>query len=233
MATRTIPSAIESVTKLGPRRMQETIDIIVLFVLFGLTLVVMGLASGLLAPEITQGVVVVPLYVFLYGIMGGLVYVFVNVSKGRITDENGGNGGRNGHDTPDKNMFPDRLAEPDSGDWFERINMSQIALYLPAAALLSGGAYLVSLAFYNADSTGQVGAVAGIAFLVGLFIDTALQEFKGLTGRILGEPSEKEILVERVTGYSEAKRDFDRIQERHVMDTILSDFDSENERLRK
>lgn len=73
--------------------------------------------------------------------------------------------------------------------------VGQVTLYLPAAALLSAGAYLLIIAFYMAGTAPADEVIAGIAFLVGLFVNTALAAFEELTERLLGKSNKRKIII--------------------------------------
>lgn len=95
--------------------------------------------------------IVVPDYVYLYGFMGAMAYVFTSL-----------------------------LTEFDKSTG----ELLQVGLRIPAALLLAAGLYLLS-GFLVGDGSDRV--LAGMSFLVGLYVKLALEALGGLAKRLYGK----------------------------------------------
>lgn len=98
----------------------------------------------------------VPAYVYLYASLGGLGYVFTKL-----------------------------MAEfEDFDDWDDLENLVEMGLRIPAAWVLAAGLHLIVTA--SPGGRPSVRLAAGIAFLVGLYVNVALKSLGSLADRILG-----------------------------------------------
>ncbi|WP_299263596.1 hypothetical protein [Halorientalis sp.] len=135
-------------------------------VLTGLTLVGIGLSAGLVPVDgwltAPGGAVVVPPYVYLYASLGALGYVFTKL-----------------------------MTNVEAYDEYSEIEeLAEMALRMPAAWVLAAGVYLLfaaGAAFTNGGSGQQY--AAGLAFLVGLYVNVAVKSLGSLADRLLGRSS--------------------------------------------
>jgi hypothetical protein len=131
--------------------------------LTALTLVVIALSAGLVPVEgwltSSGGAVIVPPYVYLYASLGALGYVFTRL-----------------------------MVDIEAYDEYDEIEeLAEMALRLPAAWVLAAGVYLLfaaGTAFTNGGSGQQY--AAGLAFLVGLYVNVAMKSLGSLADRLLG-----------------------------------------------
>jgi hypothetical protein len=132
-------------------------------VLTALTLVGVALSAGLVPVEgwltASGGAVTVPPYVYLYASLGALGYVFTKL-----------------------------MTNVDAYDeWNEVTELAEMALRIPAAWVLAAGVYLLfaaGTAFADGGSGQQY--AAGLAFLVGLYVNVAMKSLGSLADRLLG-----------------------------------------------
>ncbi|WEL18646.1 MULTISPECIES: hypothetical protein [unclassified Halorhabdus] len=102
--------------------------------------------------------VAVPIYVYLYAGFGALGYIFTKL-MGRL----------------------DRYTE-----WNRWEDLVGLAMRIPAAWILAAGVYLLLGAFDGVEGVAGPRFVAGVAFLVGLYVNVALKALGSLADRILG-----------------------------------------------
>lgn len=144
---------------------------------FGLTLVGMLISAGVVQPELLnvsntssgaidrQSSVKVPLYVYLYASLGALGYIFTRL----ITQL-------------------DTLVE-----WGNIEDLVEMGLRIPAAWILAAGVFLF-LPLFSApvENVGGPWLAAGMAFLVGLYVNVAFKSLGGLAERLLGRTAKSE-----------------------------------------
>jgi hypothetical protein len=131
--------------------------------LTALTLVGIVLSAGFVPVEgwltASDGAVIVPPYVYLYASLGALGYVFTRL-----------------------------MVDIEAYDEYDEIEeLAEMALRLPAAWVLAAGVYLLfaaGTAFTNGGSGQQY--AAGLAFLVGLYVNVAMKSLGSLADRLLG-----------------------------------------------
>ncbi|MDY6818786.1 MAG: hypothetical protein SVG88_09000 [Halobacteriales archaeon] len=139
--------------------------VIMLFSL--LTILGIAISTGMLGlnviqipdPDTTTSIQI-PLYVYLYATLGALGYVFTRLMN--------------------------RLENYD--EWGEIEKLAEMGLRIPAAWVLSAGIYLLLSEFTTAGSSASARTIAGIAFLVGLYVNVALKSLGSIADRILGRP---------------------------------------------
>lgn len=102
--------------------------------------------------------VAVPVYVYLYAGFGALGYIFTKL-MGRL----------------------DRYTE-----WNRWEDLVGLAMRIPAAWVLAAGVYLLLGAFDEVEGVAGPRFAAGVAFLVGLYVNVALKALGSLADRILG-----------------------------------------------
>jgi hypothetical protein len=138
--------------------------LIVLFV--GLSVVGIAISTGAVQPGLVDvsaadwnSPVSVPLFVYLYASLGALGYIFTRL----IT----------------------RLE--DFVHWGDIEKLVEMALRIPAACILAAGVYLF-LPLFDPQADGLSGPwfAAGMAFLVGLYVNVAFKALGGLAERLLG-----------------------------------------------
>jgi Na+/H+ antiporter NhaC len=157
----------EAKTEAGPNWSVVNWAVIALF--SGLTLVGVVLSIGVFEPVVsTSGgsdtsAVAVPLYVYLYAGLGALGYVFTKL-----------------------------MADLDQyTEWSKLEQLAAMGMRIPAALILAAGIYLFLGDFSGAAENGDRFA-AGVAFLVGLYVNVALKALGSLADRILGRPTKTE-----------------------------------------
>jgi len=145
--------------------------VITLFVL--LTVLGIVLSLGLLDSIVevgqngSQKTVTVPGYVYLYAGLGSLGYVFTKL-----------------------------MVEFDRYDeWSDAEALASMLMRVPAALILAAGVFLLLGGAGGSSGTsgggtgpGSAQFVAGVAFLVGLYVNVALKSLGSLADRILGRP---------------------------------------------
>ncbi len=141
-------------------------SIILLFTaltMVGIALSVGWLESVVAVPETStdSNAVTVPLFVYLYAGFGALGYVFTKLMN--------------------------QIEAYD--EWSELEHLVEMAVRIPAAMILAAGIHLFIGEF--GQTTGTTGArfAAGVAFLVGLYVNVALKALGSLADRILGRSS--------------------------------------------
>lgn len=142
---------------LGKRWYRTTPGIVTAVVLVVLTALGLAISTGVVAPAFTEhdpsAEAAIPPYVYLYGGLGGLAYVFTSlvVEFEKTTEE-----------------------------------LGRAGLRLLAAPLLAAGIYLLMRFFLDAPSTRQV---AGLSFLVGLYVKVTIEALGSLARRLYGRPT--------------------------------------------
>jgi hypothetical protein len=121
--------------------------------------------------------VVVPLYVFLYAGFGALGYVITKLMN--------------------------QINEYD--EWSEVEHLVAMGLRIPAAWILAAGIFLFIGEFGGAGETTGNRFTAGVAFLVGLYVNVALKALGSLADRILGR-SPRASKASRAAKTSEASK---------------------------
>ncbi|WP_380674648.1 hypothetical protein [Salinigranum sp. GCM10025319] len=112
-----------------------------------------------------SGLVTVPLYVYLYAGFGALGYIFTKLM-----------------------VQLDRYTK-----WNRLEQLVAMAMRIPAAWILATGIYLFLGDVGSTSGTGGARFAAGVAFLVGLYVNVALKALGSLADRILGRtPPEPE-----------------------------------------
>ena len=104
------------------------------------------------------GLVTVPLYVYLYAGFGALGYIFTKLM-----------------------VQLDRYTK-----WNRLEQLVAMAMRIPAAWILATGIYLFLGDVGSTSGTGGERFAAGVAFLVGLYVNVALKALGSLADRILG-----------------------------------------------
>jgi len=135
-----------------------------------LTLVGVGLSVGALESVVTipeegsaSGLLVIPLYVYLYAGFGALGYIFTKL-----------------------------IVQIDQYDeWSERKHLVKMAMRIPAAWILAAGVYLFLGEVGQTGSTTGARFAAGVAFLTGLYVNVAHKALGSLADRILGRTSQE------------------------------------------
>jgi hypothetical protein len=141
---------------------RENWSLIVLFTV--LSTVGIALSTGLLnlgvvdAKQGTSGGVTVPMYVYLYTSLGALGYIFTKLMSHL--------------ESYDDTSEIDRLIE--------------LALRIPVAWILGAGTYLLSTVMLPSSIPNTAQLTAGIAFLVGLYVNVTMKSFGSLADRLLG-----------------------------------------------
>ncbi|MFC4407382.1 hypothetical protein [Haloarchaeobius iranensis] len=142
---------------IGKRWYKTSVGIVTAALLAVLTGVGLAVSTGVVAPAFTEhdpsAAAAVPPYVYLYGGLGGLAYVFTSmvVEFEKTTEE-----------------------------------LGRAGLRLLAAPLLAAGIYLLMRFFLNSPSTRQV---AGLSFLVGLYVKVTIEALGSLARRLYGQPT--------------------------------------------
>lgn len=163
---------------------------LLIFLFVGLSLVGVAISTGAVRPGLVDvsgtdwnTPVSVPLFVYLYASLGALGYIFTRL----IT----------------------RLE--DFVHWGDVEKLVEMALRIPAAWILAAGVYLFLPLFDpQTDGLSEPWLAAGMAFLVGLYVNVAFKALGGLAERLLGraveaEPSQSRTTTE--TGQSTAAGD--------------------------
>jgi hypothetical protein len=151
------PGGTRSSRWLGKRWYRTTPGIATAVVLVVLTGLGLAISTGAVAPAFTEldpsAEVAVPPYVYLYGGLGGLAYVFTSlvVEFEKTTEE-----------------------------------LGRAGLRLLAAPLLAAGIYLLMRFFLDSPSARQV---AGLSFLVGLYVKVTIEALGSLARRLYGRPT--------------------------------------------
>lgn len=136
------------------------IGVFTVLTLLGVVISTGGLARWMLAVPAETGspaTVSVPPYVYLYASLGALGYVFTKLMT--------------------------RLDRYD--EWGEIEHLAQMGLRIPAAWVLAAGIYLLFTGTVPGQSSTPA-VSAGVAFLVGLYVNVALKSLGGFADRILG-----------------------------------------------
>lgn len=142
---------------LGKRWYRTSVGLVTAAVLVVLTGVGLAISTGVVAPAFTghdpSAEAAIPPYVYLYGGLGGLAYVFTSlvVEFEKTTEE-----------------------------------LGRAGLRLLAAPLLAAGIYLLMRFFLDSPSTRQV---AGLSFLVGLYVKVTIEALGSLARRLYGRPT--------------------------------------------
>ena len=130
-----------------------------------LTLTGMWLATGPFGPAVAiptgerdPGLVTVPLYVYLYAAFGALGYIFTKLMV-------------------DLDQYT---------SWGEREHLVAMAMRVPAAWILATGIFLFLGDLGQTSGTDGARFTAGVAFLVGLYVNVAMKALGSLADRILG-----------------------------------------------
>jgi len=138
---------------------------IIIGVFAALTLVGIVLSTGVLEWAVaipTDGTdtnpVTVPVYVYLYAALGTLGYIFTRLMHKL-----------------------DRYTE-----WNRWEHLVEMAMRIPAACILAAGVYLFLGNFGRIEGVAGARFAAGVAFLVGLYVNVALKALGSLADRILG-----------------------------------------------
>jgi hypothetical protein len=105
----------------------------------------------------------VPAYVYLYASMGALGYIFTKLMSGI--------------ESYDETDDMDRLVE--------------LALRIPVAWVLGAGVYLLSTALLAPGQPETARFTAGVAFLVGLYVNVTMKSLGSLADRLLGRGSDR------------------------------------------
>ncbi len=141
--------------------------IILLFTV--LTVVGIALSAGWLESVVAvpstdsdSNVVTIPLFVYLYAGFGALGYVFTKLMN--------------------------QIEEYD--EWNELKHLVEMAVRIPAAMILAAGIHLFIGDLGQVNGTTGARFAAGVAFLVGLYVNVALKALGSLADRILGRSSE-------------------------------------------
>lgn len=143
----------------------STINWVIIATFSLLTVLGMGLSIGLIESIVVvpsqsatdPEIQIIPMFVYLYSGLGALGYVFTKL-MGQLEDYT---------------------------DWGEIEALVSMALRIPAAWILAAGVYLFLGEF---SSGGPLGArfVAGVSFLVGLYVNVTMKALGSLADRILG-----------------------------------------------
>ena len=148
----------------------SVVNWLVIAVFTVLTFVGIALAVGLVdrvvaVPGDGSSGVTVPLYVYLYSGFGALGYVFTKLM-----------------------VRLDRYTE-----WSRREHLVAMAMRIPAAWILATGIYLFLGELGGTSGTGESAArvTAGVAFLVGLYVNVAHKALGSIADRILGRAPRK------------------------------------------
>jgi hypothetical protein len=126
-----------------------------------LTLVGMALASGVIRPVVDttpDSDVTVPVFIYLYAGLGALGYIFTKLMV----------------------QF-EAYAE-----WRRFDELVEMGLRIPAAWILATGIYLFIGELGDVSGTEGATFAAGVAFIVGLYVNVALEMLGRLADRILG-----------------------------------------------
>ncbi len=143
---------------------------VLITVFTGLTVVGVAISTGAIGGDIVDvskgglgdGTVRTPLFVYLYATLGALGYIFTKLMTG--------------------------LEEFD--EWDEIQELVEMGLRIPAAWVLAAGTYLLYSSMLVGDLTVTPQLAAGMAFLVGLYVNVALKGLGSLADRILGRSSQ-------------------------------------------
>lgn len=162
--TSDTPTGRETPGHPGPRWSQVNWILIGLFT--GLTLVGVVISTGAIGESVvevppewgTDDMVQTPLFIYLYATMGALGYIFTKLMTG--------------------------LEEFD--EWDELQELAEMGMRIPAAWVLAAGSYLLYSSMFVGDFSVTPQLAAGIAFLVGLYVNVALKGLGALADRILG-----------------------------------------------
>ncbi|WP_256299890.1 hypothetical protein [Haloarchaeobius salinus] len=144
---------------LGKRWYRTTPGIVTAGLLVVLTALGLAISTGVVAPAFTEldpsAKAAIPPYVYLYGGLGGLAYVFTSliIEFEKTTEE-----------------------------------LGRAGLRLLAAPLLAAGIYLLMRFFLTSPSTRQV---AGLSFLVGLYVKVTIEALGSLARRLYGRPTKR------------------------------------------
>ena len=102
--------------------------------------------------------VAVPMYVYLYSSFGALGYIFTKLMAHL--------------DSYDDTSEIDRLVE--------------LALRIPVSWVLGAGTYLLSTFLFQGSPPNEPRFIAGVAFLVGLYVNVTMKSLGSLADRLLG-----------------------------------------------
>ncbi len=100
----------------------------------------------------------IPPAVYLYSTMGALGYAFTKLITGL----------------------------GDFVEWGNVEELVEIALRIPAAWVLAAGVFLLSSLLLSAEIAADARLIAGVSFLVGLYINVAFESLGALADRLLG-----------------------------------------------
>jgi hypothetical protein len=118
-----------------------------------------GLLDGSMAATETPSTV--PPSVYLYATLGALGYIFTRLIN-----------------------VPAMLSEMDDAE-----TLARIGLRIPAAWVLAAGIYLLGETVLRSGMGGQGLLLAGLPFLVGLYVNVALKSLGAVADKLLGNPS--------------------------------------------
>jgi hypothetical protein len=104
----------------------------------------------------------VPAYVYIYASLGALGYIFTKLMAGI--------------DEFDDTADADRLVK--------------LALRIPVAWVLGAGTYLLAAVLLSASAPNTGRFTAGVAFLVGLYVNVTMKSLGSLADRLLGRRRE-------------------------------------------
>lgn len=144
----------------------SAVNAAVIAAFFLLTLVGLLISTGYIKPLAgldgggTRGPAAVPPYVYLYAGLGALGYIFTKLM----------------------------VQFDDYDEWNDAEALAAMLMRVPAALILAAGVYLLIAPGIAGGNGGSENArfVAGVAFLVGLYVNVALKSLGGLADRILG-----------------------------------------------
>jgi hypothetical protein len=108
--------------------------------------------------DTAAGAVAVPTYVYLYSSLGALGYIFTKLMS--------------------------HLEYYDEASELDRL--IQLALRIPVAWVLGSGTYLLSTVMLPASAPSSARFTAGVAFLVGLYVNVTMKSLGSLADRLLG-----------------------------------------------
>ncbi len=124
---------------------------------FRLGVVIDESMSGFLTTPAAASKVAVPWYVYLYATLGALGYIFTKLMQ--------------------------QLSEYDS--WSDIGDLVEMGLRIPAAWLLAAGVFLLVRFIVGENSADNPRLLAGLAFLVGLYVNVAYKSLGSLADRLL------------------------------------------------
>lgn len=146
----------------GDRGVRKNWSLILLFTV--LSIVGIALSTGLLnlgivdTEQTATGDVAVPMYVYLYASLGALGYIFTKLMS--------------------------HLEKYDDATELNRL--IKLTLRIPVAWILGSGTYLLANVMLPASAPNTAQFTAGIAFLVGLYVNVTMRSLGSLADRLLG-----------------------------------------------